>query len=327
MTTAEKILAVQTLFNEAHTKKYNGYAAFDCSMGVGSPVASCISGIGLTDSYSVEVEFIVDALVPDESGANRRALIGIMGERQYNPLAPSMGFDFTANQFYYRPAQYQQGAHNAPITQSGIISLGEVHKAVFRLQATPSGETSVLSISLDGAYALTPYSVDYNFISNGDEESPALTVILFLTQGVLIRVLSTKVYLLSGRLLSAQKGAGSFASPAWNTSSIEGTKYSTSDETVTITTTDPASETLIALYLDMAAQKMLTRLYPFDPTKTALDIPSIYDMTQVELATRLYARAGAEGEISHNENGVNRSYKTVDDEDILSRLVPYCKVL
>jgi hypothetical protein len=85
---------------------------------------------------------------------------------------------------------------------------------------------------------------------------------------------------------------------------------------------DPnATEDLVNIYLDIAARKMCDRLYPFDPTQTA--IPEVYQMDQCELAARLYLRRGAEGEISHNENGINRTYGSVSDEDILSRLTPY----
>lgn len=82
---------------------------------------------------------------------------------------------------------------------------------------------------------------------------------------------------------------------------------------------------VISVYLDLAAQKMLVRIYPFDATQT--DIPTVYQTTQCELASRLILRRGAEGETAHNENGINRTYGSVDDEDILSRLTPYAKVM
>ena len=87
---------------------------------------------------------------------------------------------------------------------------------------------------------------------------------------------------------------------------------------------DPAAtDEVVANYLDLAANKMIARLYPFGQKNT---LPEQYDLTQCELASRLFLRKGGEGEISHNENGVNRSYGTVDDDDILSRLTPYAKV-
>ena len=73
-------------------------------------------------------------------------------------------------------------------------------------------------------------------------------------------------------------------------------------------------------YIQLASAKIKNRLYPFGCGDQ--NIPERYHMIVCELAARLYLRQGAEGEISHNENGVNRSYGNVDDADILSRIVP-----
>ena len=90
---------------------------------------------------------------------------------------------------------------------------------------------------------------------------------------------------------------------------------------------DPtATDDLIAVYLRLASNKMLERLYPYDSDKGESDIPERYDMIQCELSTRLFLRRGGEGEINHEENGVNRNWSSVDDEDILSRLTPFAKV-
>jgi hypothetical protein len=87
-----------------------------------------------------------------------------------------------------------------------------------------------------------------------------------------------------------------------------------------------ATEAVVTVYLSVAANKMLERLYPYDTTKQGSDIPVRYDTLQCELAARLFLRRGAEGETSHEENGVNRAYGTVDDDDILLRLTPFAKV-
>ena len=78
-------------------------------------------------------------------------------------------------------------------------------------------------------------------------------------------------------------------------------------------------------YLTSAKQSLMCRLYPFGWTEDNA-LPAIYDMTQCELAARLFARAGAEGEVIHIENGVHRNYASVNDEDLLSRVVPYAFV-
>ena len=87
-----------------------------------------------------------------------------------------------------------------------------------------------------------------------------------------------------------------------------------------------ATDATIAVYLNIASNAMLERLYPYDPEKDAEDIPERYDTLQCELAARYFLRRGGQGEINHEENGVNRQYGTTDDDDILKRLTPFAKV-
>lgn len=87
-----------------------------------------------------------------------------------------------------------------------------------------------------------------------------------------------------------------------------------------------ATTEVVTAYLSLACSKMLERLYPYDSDKGASDLPVRYGMLQCELASRLFLRRGGEGEVSHEENGVNRTYGDVADEDILSRLTPFAKV-
>lgn len=87
-----------------------------------------------------------------------------------------------------------------------------------------------------------------------------------------------------------------------------------------------ATDPTIAVYLNLACYAMLERLYPYDVEKTSADIPERYQTIQCELAARYFLRRGGQGEINHEENGVNRSYASADDEDILRRLTPFAKV-
>ena len=95
----------------------------------------------------------------------------------------------------------------------------------------------------------------------------------------------------------------------------------------TLVENDPgATAEIVPVYLNLACYTMLERLYPYDSTKEAEDMPERYDTIQCELAARYYLRRGGQGEINHEENGVNRTYSSVDDEDILRRLTPFAKV-
>lgn len=87
-----------------------------------------------------------------------------------------------------------------------------------------------------------------------------------------------------------------------------------------------ATDAVVAVYLSLACNAMLERLFPYDPDKAATDIPSRYDTIQCELAARYFLRRGGQAELNHEENGINRSYASVDDDDVLKRLTPYAKV-
>lgn len=95
----------------------------------------------------------------------------------------------------------------------------------------------------------------------------------------------------------------------------------------TLVESDPmATAEAVAVYLNLACNAMLERLFPYDPTKTAENIPERYDTIQCELAARYWLRRGSQAELNHEENGVNRSYQSPDDDDVLKRLTPFAKV-
>lgn len=93
--------------------------------------------------------------------------------------------------------------------------------------------------------------------------------------------------------------------------------------------TEEKDETVIKSYLDIAAEIILNRVYPFRvlDEEPSPEVPMKYQMKQVEITCFLMNKRGAEGETSHNENGINRSYENayVPDsmlKDILPVAVP-----
>ena len=88
-----------------------------------------------------------------------------------------------------------------------------------------------------------------------------------------------------------------------------------------------ATAKAVRVCLLQAKQQILDRLYALTPEERANGIPEEYDMLHCELSARKFLRRGGEGETSHEENGINRTYGSVDDEDILSRLTPFAKVM
>lgn len=95
----------------------------------------------------------------------------------------------------------------------------------------------------------------------------------------------------------------------------------------TLVENDPdATATVVPVYLNLALNTMLERLFPYDSSKSGEDVPVRYDTIQCELAARYFLRRGGQGEINHGENGVSRQWASVDDSDILQRLTPFIKV-
>lgn len=89
---------------------------------------------------------------------------------------------------------------------------------------------------------------------------------------------------------------------------------------------DPnATSEVINVYLSLSAEIILNKAFPFHEDK---ELPSKYDMKQCEIACYLYNKRGAEGEIAHQENGINRSYESASvPSSMLKGITPYCEVL
>jgi len=82
---------------------------------------------------------------------------------------------------------------------------------------------------------------------------------------------------------------------------------------------DASDNVLLSFLLTLSGQKILDKLYPFDSSITI--VPTRYKLKQVEIAQFLFNKRGAEGETSHNENGVSRSYENGDIPDSLMRVI------
>ena len=91
-------------------------------------------------------------------------------------------------------------------------------------------------------------------------------------------------------------------------------------------TNGEASEKVMLAKLAEAEYDIMHRLDPLGAVGLTT-LPSQYDMLAVKLAVRRFYKMGAEGETAHNENGVNRTYGSADDEDLLRAVMPYAKVM
>ena len=71
---------------------------------------------------------------------------------------------------------------------------------------------------------------------------------------------------------------------------------------------DTEKDTLLTVYLEIAKREVISHLYsligiPKDPT-----IPYEYENTVVQAVVVGYNLVGAENELTHNENGINRTF-------------------
>ena len=86
------------------------------------------------------------------------------------------------------------------------------------------------------------------------------------------------------------------------------------------------SDDVLISYLNIAGRKIINRAYPYDDT--VVDVPRRYSYLQCDIANYLLNKRGAEGEISHGENGISRSYESADvPESMLGEVVPHVGVL
>ena len=65
---------------------------------------------------------------------------------------------------------------------------------------------------------------------------------------------------------------------------------------------------------------VLNRMYPFGyPDGT--EVPPRYERIQIQLATELYSKRGAEGQTGHSENGITRNWPGTSA--LLNRVLPH----
>lgn len=97
-------------------------------------------------------------------------------------------------------------------------------------------------------------------------------------------------------------------------------------QTMVKTMTDEKDEEVVSTYLSIAGDKVCRKAYPFDPSVS--EVPDQYAHIQVEIAVYLLNKRGAEGQISHSENGISRSYEDGNvPPTLLREIVPYATVM
>lgn len=94
------------------------------------------------------------------------------------------------------------------------------------------------------------------------------------------------------------------------------------------TLTEETNEDVISIYLEVAKETILNKLYPFVSEEDKRTWLSKYDLLQCRMAVYLVEKQGAEGETAHNENGVSRTYSSADIPNaLLNEITPFAKCL
>lgn len=89
-----------------------------------------------------------------------------------------------------------------------------------------------------------------------------------------------------------------------------------------------ASDEILSVFLSLAADKVLNRMYPFKTDYTGLLVPDRYVSIQLKAAAYMYGKIGAEGQIQHIENGIHRNFGSADiPNDMLLEIVPYAQAI
>lgn len=91
---------------------------------------------------------------------------------------------------------------------------------------------------------------------------------------------------------------------------------------------DETDQGILETYLELAAQKVLNRMYPYKTEYDGLEVPDRYVSIQLKIANYMLNKRGAEGQIQHIENGIHRNYGDADvPEGMLKDVVPFCQAI
>ena len=87
---------------------------------------------------------------------------------------------------------------------------------------------------------------------------------------------------------------------------------------------ETASDDLLLYLLEQAEGIILNRRYPFGaPNGATLSV--FHQQIQIRMAVELFSKMGAEGQTTHDENGIKRTWEAGDvSPSLLRQVVPVC---
>lgn len=84
----------------------------------------------------------------------------------------------------------------------------------------------------------------------------------------------------------------------------------------------------LSAYLSLAKSEILAWLFSGDPPDSVTDVPARYEPVQIMAVVHGFSQSGAEGQLSHSENGVSRTWKYEDMVAyIRSHVAAYVRVM
>ncbi|GHV09289.1 hypothetical protein FACS1894217_13220 [Clostridia bacterium] len=70
------------------------------------------------------------------------------------------------------------------------------------------------------------------------------------------------------------------------------------------------ADEVLSIYLTLAGGKIIAKAFPYQTVVT--EVPAQYDYLHLEIAAYMLNKRGAEGQTSHGENSINRSWENGD---------------
>ena len=88
------------------------------------------------------------------------------------------------------------------------------------------------------------------------------------------------------------------------------------------------SDEVLSVYLELAGDKILNRMYPYRETYEGLTVPVRYENVQLKVAAFMLNKRGAEGQIQHIEGEIHRNWGSADiPNDMMADVVPYAQAI
>lgn len=87
---------------------------------------------------------------------------------------------------------------------------------------------------------------------------------------------------------------------------------------------DTASDELLLHLLEQAEGIILNRRYPFGAPEGAT-LSAMHEQIQIRVAVEMFGKMGAEGQLTHSENGITRTWEAGDvSPSLLRYIIPVC---